>query len=238
MRQVPHYLLIGNGRIARHLRHYLTLLDLPFATWHRAEPISTLEQKAATASHILLLISDQSIEPFIKRHLTGTDATLVHFSGNLVSAHAHGTHPLMTFADTLYDLECYRSVPFITDADAPAFNQLLPGLPNTHFRLDKTLKPKYHALCVMAGNFSSLLWQKLFSAFEQELGLPGSIANPYLLKMAHNLATNPNAALTGPLVRGDTQTIQNNLTALSKDPFQPIYQSFVDCYQRQQEEPT
>jgi len=231
MRQVPTYLLIGNGRLARHIQRYFSLLQLPYETWHRNEPLSKLEQQLQHVSHILLLISDGAIETFAAQHLQHSDAILIHFSGSLVSDHIAGAHPLMTFSDNLYSQEQYQRIPFVIDHDAPEFAALLPGLPNQHVRLHKSLKPKYHALCVLSGNFSCILWQKFFTALECELAIPHTIALPYLQQQTQNLCDNPATALTGPLVRGDAATITKNLAALNADPFQEIYQSFVSCYE-------
>jgi predicted short-subunit dehydrogenase-like oxidoreductase (DUF2520 family) len=131
-------------------------------------------------------------------------------------------------------MEKYQQLSFVIDHDAPAFNTLLPGLSNQHVRLQKALKPKYHALCVLSGNFSCLLWQKFFSVLETELNIPHALAMPYLLQQTQNLCEHPATALTGPLVRGDHQTIQKNLHALDADPFQQVYASFVACYQQAQ----
>ena len=85
MRQVPKYLLIGNGRVARHFQHYFTLLQIPFAAWHRQEPLAKLHSQLEQATHILLLISDQAIDEFSITHLQGSNALRIHFSGSLVS---------------------------------------------------------------------------------------------------------------------------------------------------------
>ncbi|MBV9575404.1 MAG: DUF2520 domain-containing protein [Gammaproteobacteria bacterium] len=236
MRQVPHFLLIGNGRVARHFQHYFKLLSLSFETWHRQEPLADLYQKAATASHILLLISDKAIPTFIEQHLKNTQAYRIHFSGSLVTDLAFGAHPLMTFNTELYELKCYQSLSFVLDHDAPDFSALLPGLANASVRLHTSLKPKYHAFCVLSGNFSCLLWQKFFSSLEQEFHIPPAMAYPYLFQITQNISVNPNTALTGPLVRNDKETIEKNLMALQADPFQKIYQSFVDCYRSLTEE--
>src|SRR3990167_6008005 len=232
MNKTPRYLIIGNGRVARHFCHYLTLLHLDFTTWHRQNPLDELYQALPQVSHVLLLISDDAIETFVKQHLKNTDVICIHFSGSLLSQRAYGTHPLMCFSNNLYDLPHYKTIPFIVDDHAPDFNYLLPGLPNQHMRLPTALKAKYHALCVLSGNFSCLLWQKLFSSFEQEFNFPASIAHPYLQQQTLNLITNAKTALTGPFVRDDTATIEKNLVALDTDPFAEVYQSFVACYQQ------
>jgi predicted short-subunit dehydrogenase-like oxidoreductase (DUF2520 family) len=233
MRQVPHYLIIGSGRVARHISYYLSLINLPYLTWQRSESIDELQQKINRCTHVLLLISDHAIENFYAEHLSTCSATIIHFSGSHISEHIHGAHPLMSFSDNaLFDIATYQSIPFIIDEHAPDFSLLLPGLVNQHVRLNKTLKEKYHALCVLGGNFSCMLWQKLFSAFESELGLPASIAHPYLRRLTESLISHPSTALTGPLTRNDTNTINKNLASLNHDPFQDVYQSFVSCYQK------
>ncbi len=233
MRQVPQYVLIGNGRLARHFRHYFAGLGVAFKTWHRGQKVQILEQSLQKATHILLLISDQAIEPFIDAHLQDSDAVFIHCSGSLVSEKAYGVHPLMTFGISLYAPEFYPQIPLVIDQDAPPFAELLPGLNHPHAYLSTALKPKYHAFCVLAANFSCMLWQKLFRGFEAELQLPKNLAHPFLLRQMSNLLEDPERALTGPLVRNDQVTIQKNLDALAGDAFQAIYQSFITCYQQE-----
>lgn len=235
MRQVPTYLLIGNGRVSRHFQHYFTHLGLTFSVWQRADGVEQLPAKLTHATHVLLLINDGAIEEFIAKTLDpaiklGSDIIKIHFSGSLVTNLAYGAHPLMTFSHDLYNIEQYRTLPFVLDDDALDFSQLLPGLPNPHSRLAKKLKAKYHALCVLSGNFSCILWNKLFDDFESELNLPPSIAHPYLQQQMQNLLTNPKQALTGPLVRGDEATLVKNMEALAGDAYQDIFRSFVLNY--------
>ncbi len=190
-----------------------------------------LTEKLQHATHVLLLINDGAIETFAAQHLANSKAILIHFSGSLVSERIHGAHPLMTFSQHLYSLEDYQQIPFVVDHDAPDFATLLPGIPNQQVRLQKSLRPKYHALCVMSGNFSCILWQKFFRELESEFAIPHTIALPYMQRQTQNLSEHPMSALTGPLARGDEETIRKNLQALDADPFREIYESFVACYQ-------
>jgi predicted short-subunit dehydrogenase-like oxidoreductase (DUF2520 family) len=232
MRQVPQYLLIGSGRVARHFQYYFSLVDIPFLTWHRKESLAKLNHQLKQASHVLLLISDKAIDLFITEHLQKYKTTLIHFSGSLISKNSYGAHPLMTFNDSLYTLEQYQSIPFIIDHDAPEFTSLLPGLNNQHVRLHTSQKSRYHALCVLSGNFSCLLWQKLISTMENDFQFPKEITHSYLMQQTRNLLHHPDTALTGPLVRNDMETIQKNINSLADDPFQDIYKSFVSCYHK------
>lgn len=234
MRQVPHYLIIGNGYVARHFRYYFSLLNLSFDTWSRANSKKELTQKLNFASHVLILISDPAIESFATTFLKQTNAVCIHFSGSVFTPHAYGAHPLLCFNKDLYDLSVYSAITFVVDQGAP--ETLLPGVPNKIVHLDPALKTKYHAFCVLSGNFSCLLWQKLFTSLEEIFKIPKEIAFIYLQQQTKNLLSDSKNALTGPLVRQDMQTIYKHLTVLENDPFQKVYESFVSCYQKMIEE--
>ena len=81
----------------------------------------------------------------------------------------------------------------------------------------------------MAGNFSTLLWSKAFTDFEQRLGLPASVLHPYLESITANLEGS-DAPLTGPLARGDVATVERHLDALDGDPYAGVYRAFVDAF--------
>lgn len=232
MRQVPtkkfRYLLIGNGRVARHFAHYFSLLNISFSRWHRQDAPEALSALAGQSEKILLAIPDRAIETFVLENEL-TDKICIHFSGCFSTKVAQGAHPLMTFAENLYEEEFYRRIPFVCE-DGVDFSGLFPDLPNPFHAIDPAKKPLYHSLCVMSGNFSVLLWQKLFAEFENQLNLPRETALPYLEAVFLNLLENPGGALTGPLVRRDMTTIDRNLQALKADPFLSVYRGFLETY--------
>ena len=86
-------------------------------------------------------------------------------------------------------------------------------------------------MCVMAGNFSQLLWKGVSDRFAQQFELPAEALEPYLKQMMANFIQAPETALTGPLSRNDQQTIERNLSALEGDPLQDLYRAFVAYYQ-------
>jgi len=221
--------LVGRGRAATHMARYLRLEGLPFATWHRGQETPP-EETLASAKVILLLISDDSLEYFVEAHPTLRERLLVHFSGSLVIDGVAGLHPLMTFGPDPYSLETYRSMAFIEEKGGPRFREVFPTLPNPSWPVEPDLKPLYHALCVLCGNFTTLLWAKAFEDFEDRLGLPREVLMPYLVQTGRNVATLGREALTGSLDRGDMGTVERDLRALDGDPYAEVYQAFARLF--------
>ena len=132
----PHYLIIGDGRLARHFHTYFTLEHLKFSQWCRRESQSQLAQGIRQSTHVLLAIADPAIESFISEHPAVLERRCVHFSGALVSPQVPSAHPLMTFSRAPYSLETYRSVHFILEQGRGSLADLMPGLTNHFSEID------------------------------------------------------------------------------------------------------
>lgn len=226
------YGIVGDGRVALHMCHYFKLLDIPYHQWSRKlgrkssrGPGETLR----TCEIVLILITDSAIEPLIEAREFRPNQKLIHFSGSLVTPLAQGMHPLSSFTAELYSLDTYREIPFICEEGPVQFADIFPDLKNRVYTIPREMKPLYHSLCVLGGNFTTLLWYKLFSTFERQLNLPREAAYPYLNQIARNLQAKSTSALTGPLARREKTIIQSDLRALDGDPFQQVYRSFVNA---------
>lgn len=221
-------LIVGAGRVARHLARYFDLKDVSFLAWNRKEH-STEDLKALLdkASSVLLLIKDASIAAFRDRHLASFNGVVAHFSGALDVEGIDSFHPLMTFGPSLYELSFYEKIFFAVSSEE-AFRTGFPTLPNPTFALNAPDKAFYHALCVMSGNFPQILWQECLSSFDK-LGVPQEAVALYLQKNLENFLAAPAQSLTGPLARGDDTTIKKNLDALPSGS-RALYQAFVDFY--------
>jgi 2-dehydropantoate 2-reductase len=265
MRQVPQYLLIGSGRMSKHMNFYLsnkikykiqkainTDIKSNIFNWSRDKDrdgskknnTEDLLKKINLSTHILILISDDQIIDFLNKHKNHLkDKICIHFSGCIYTKLAFGAHPLNTFSDNLYDINKYEKIPFILDANSPEFSDLFPMLNNPNFKLDPDKKSLYHAYCVMANNFTTLLWENSFKKFSEKLGIPKQALLNILEQTCDNLLdanklnnsntnsnanSNYNSVLTGPLARGDHKTINKNIQALedSQDPYADIYKAF------------
>jgi hypothetical protein len=234
--KLPDILLIGGGRLASHLGRYFEQLGLPHVVWSRrleAEKLCPrLDALVHSRTRALVAISDGAIEPFVRSHPELDKTVRVHFSGRLASPLAIGAHPLFSFAGTFYERDLYERIPFVIDQGSPPLASLIPGLPNPSFFIEPGRRERYHALCVLAGNFTTLLWRKLFFELDAELGMPRQQALPYLESIMRGLG-GTGAPLSGPLSRGDRTTIARNLEALKGDPFEQVYRAFVSAYEQQ-----
>ena len=237
------YAIVGGGRLARHFSNYFQLLEIPHTRWTRDDgsPFNSSEQPdaeqrlqetAGKADRVLLLVTDSAIATLLKQYPFLHEKQLIHCSGALSLPGVAGAHPLMTFADDLYELQTYQSVPFMVEA-GHGFDELFPDLSNPHFAINVEDKAGYHAMCVVAGNFAQLLWKSVSDRFGQQFELPAETLHPYLKQLVSNFVQAPESALTGPLSRDDGQTIERNLDALEGDPMQDLYRAFVACYEEE-----
>ncbi len=245
--------VVGNGRVAQHMIHYFELVGQPYVHWFRNNKSpnqtesrsrlarfkhklsqqfqtkhSELREVIQNIDKVLILIPDDQIERFIDSNPILSHKTCIHFSGSLHSNLAVGCHPLMTFGSELYELKAYQSIPFVID-EGVNFSELLPLFRNPVYKIKAEHKAIYHAYCVMAGNFSQMLWQSINTQLPG-IGLPSEIMSQYLMQNTANFVANPQNAATGPLVRGDYQTIQKHLLALDKHPLAVIYETFLESH--------
>lgn len=234
------YAILGDGRLARHLRHYLQLEGLACTGWARnprsdfnthdhPDPEHRLRATVAGASRVVLAVSDDALASLLRRYPFLHQHRLVHCAGALSLPGVAGVHPLMTFGESLYPHEAYRAIPFMVEA-GHAFEDLFPGLPNAHYSIAPEQKALYHALCVVAGNFPQLLWQAVGGRLQDELGVPPEAMAAYLQRALDNFLEDPDGALTGPLARGDRATQERNLAALEPGPLAGLYRAFTEFH--------
>jgi predicted short-subunit dehydrogenase-like oxidoreductase (DUF2520 family) len=96
------------------------------------------------------------------------------------------------------------------------------------FTLNSEKKATYHAAAVMASNYLVTLASEASKLFAIS-GVPQADAHNICIQLMQTSLDNlkqtdtPNKALTGPLVRGDVQTIQQHLDAISSEKTKNLY---------------
>jgi len=221
------YLLVGGGRLARHLGHYFELLGIPHVAWRRSDGPEALADRAGTARAVLILVPDDAIASFVDEQAERLgDTPLVHCSGSLTIDGVTGCHPLGSFGETLFPEQLYRALHFVVDPGPSGFPELFPDLPNSHSTLRVEDRVRYHGAAVLGGNFTAILWRRAAEIFEA-VGLPRAAWGPYLETVALNIRADVGSAVTGPVVRGDAGTIRAHLAELGDDPWGGVYRAML-----------
>jgi 2-dehydropantoate 2-reductase len=221
--------IIGRGRAARHLSYYFANMGYPLKVWNRSQQLELLKP-LADCEVVFLAIPDSQIDDFILNHTWLLRAEVVHLSGSLTTS-IRCLHPLVSFGPVQFDLNFYKQIPFVTEKEAPFdFKKYFGALPNPVFEISREQKAKYHAYCVAANNFTTMLWQKYFEGMQNEFSIPAENSRTLLESTFKNITHDWKNALTGPFSRGDTETIAKNIASLQGDNLQEIYRAFQKMY--------
>lgn len=224
----PYQLIIGNGRLAKHLIYYFQLLKCPTQQWSRKKnSAAELTVLASSAEHIWLCVSDDSIELFIK-NLSSFQSKIIQCSGTLHFDGVINLHPLASFGNDLYIADFYPQIFWISSSP----NKLnIPLLEKQILSIDVKYKSLYHALCVLTGPGTSLLWQNFIDEL-LKIDLPKEAATAYFASLWLNYSARKTPQVTGPWVRGDLNTINSNQKALmGLSQCLSIYQELYSLFQ-------
>jgi predicted short-subunit dehydrogenase-like oxidoreductase (DUF2520 family) len=134
-------------------------------------------------------------------------------------------HPLQTVANPAEGVRVLPGVAFAIDGAPQAVawaRQLLDLLDGLPLNVPAASRPLYHAAAVMASNYLTALISTAVMLMK-EAGVDEAAAQLALAPLARTSVENafrlgPAAALTGPIVRGDADTVRGHLEALAKTP--------------------
>jgi predicted short-subunit dehydrogenase-like oxidoreductase (DUF2520 family) len=134
-------------------------------------------------------------------------------------------HPLVPFADPEIAAELMRKAWIGIDGDTAARNasrRLAGHLGARTLEIPTGSKPAYHAVAVISSNFPVVL-ASVATRLLHELGVPEASAYQAVESLISGALTNmrqsmPDDALTGPVVRGDADTVAQHLRALESHP--------------------
>jgi predicted short-subunit dehydrogenase-like oxidoreductase (DUF2520 family) len=188
------------------------------------------------ADLVWFCVPDREIAAASRQLASGTGwqrRTAFHSSGALASdelsllrrrgAAVASVHPLMTFVSG--SIPSLKGVPFAVEGDAMAVRrarQIVKDLGGEAFTIRKRHKAAYHAWGAFA---SPLLVATLVTAerVARASGLSAVEARKKMLPIIRQTIANyetlgPARAFSGPIVRGDAETVRQHLRALRKVP--------------------
>ncbi|MBN2489725.1 MAG: DUF2520 domain-containing protein [Planctomycetes bacterium] len=190
----------------------------------------------AAAGVVFLTVPDDALAPLAAALAAGPSVAgkiVFHTSGALTAvvlaplaaagARAGTLHPLQTFADPARGAECLTGVRWTGDGDVEAMalgERLVRELGGRLLRVPAAGRVLYHAAAVVASNGLVALAgqaERLLAAAgvapEEALGA----LLPLMRSTLENLGRGSAAqALTGPVVRGDVDTVRRHLAALAE----------------------
>ena len=151
--------------------------------------------------------------------LSSDELDLLRRKGTAVAS----LHPMMTFVQGV--TPSLQGVPFAVEGDTPAVRiarGIVRQLGGEVFAIQKKNKPAYHAW----GAFASPLLVSALVAAEQvagAAGIPRQAARRMMLPIVRQTVANyarygPAGAFSGPIIRGDAETLRKHLKILRRIP--------------------
>jgi len=142
-----------------------------------------------------------------------------------------GLHPLMTFPGGEVNLEgVWCAVSGTGAAETAEARQLAEATGMRPFEIDDADRAAYHAAASIASNFLVTL-QAEAASLAATAGVPDEALVPLVRATVANWAeVGPEKALTGPVARGDTQTVARQRAAVAEDAPQllPLFDALVE----------
>jgi predicted short-subunit dehydrogenase-like oxidoreductase (DUF2520 family) len=197
--------------------------------------------KPPASGVVFLAVPDRAVDEVaanIARLKPSRRLSFVHVSGALGLAamdalrdHPVGSfHPLQSFPAPR-DPEAFRGITVAVDASTPGLLRRLRALAREigarPKHVEDSQRALYHAAAVFASNYVDVVLAKGVELL-REAGWSEREAVEGLVPLAEGVLANirhrgPVAALTGPVRRGDVNTVERHLTALQGAPVADLY---------------
>lgn len=196
-------------------------------------PVLPIPEVVADADLVLLAVPDDVLPALVAglvdtgaihagqfvAHPSGRYGTAVLDPARSVGALPLAIHPVMTFTGTTVDLARLADCPFgVTSADAvrPVAEALVVEMGGEPVWVPEEARALYHAAVVFGANYlMTVVLQSLELLREAGIADPQRLMAPLLSASLDNALRHGDTALTGPVSRGDAQTVADHLQRLS-----------------------
>lgn len=175
-------------------------------------------------------------------HCSGAHASTILNSAGHCGASIGSMHPLQSFASTEFSGNPFQGIRIAIEGDPSAVSisdQMARDLDASPLQIITAGKPLYHASAVVASNFLVTLMGVALRLIEQAGVSPDesfSVLKPLIDGTLANIdRVGVHQALTGPVVRGDVQTVESHVQSIREimPELLPIYHSLVRYTARQ-----
>ncbi len=152
-------------------------------------------------------------------HTSGRHGLAVLEPATALGARPVAMHPAMTFTGTALDLERLAGCVFgvtVVDTDRVRAETLVADLGGTPIWVPEARRTLYHAgLAHGANHLVTLVAQAMDLLAASGADDPAATLRPLLTAALDNALTQGDAALTGPIVRGDVNTVRAHLADIA-----------------------
>jgi predicted short-subunit dehydrogenase-like oxidoreductase (DUF2520 family) len=218
--------VVGSGRVGRSIARAAIDAGLDASLAGRRDAVAVCERSEVA----LLCVPDDQIERACETisvavpplrlvgHTSGATPLAALGAARRRGAETFGLHPLQTVPDgatSLAGAPC--AVSGSTHDAREAAAALAEQLGMRPFALDDERRAAYHAAASMASNFLVALEESAAELLEG-IGVDDAreLLAPLVLRTAANWAERGGAALTGPIARGDEETVARHLEAIAE----------------------
>lgn len=154
-------------------------------------------------------------------HMSGAHSSELLNPAREYGAEALSIHPLQSFANVETAIKNLPGSMFSLEGDADAYFlgiEIVENLGGNYFFIDRQAKPLYHAGACAVSNYLVAVIDLGIKLLEKT-GLPREMAVTSLMPLINGTISNVKAsgvpaALTGPISRGDFETVYNHLTCM------------------------
>jgi len=163
-------------------------------------------------------------------HVSGAVPTSALASLSAIGVQVGSFHPLQTLPDARSGADRLPGSWIGITADPPLCERLVElaaSIGCRSFAIDDAAKPLYHAAAAATANFTLMVLDLAEDLFEAA-GVPFETARPLLeATVANAFELGPRDALTGPIARGDVDTVVRQLDAV-RDAVDARIEDFVN----------
>jgi predicted short-subunit dehydrogenase-like oxidoreductase (DUF2520 family) len=223
---IPALAVIGPGRVGRSLARIASDAGLRASLSGRRDALAACEQ----AEIALLCVPDASIEEACETisaavpplrfvgHTSGATHLGVLDAAVRRGAHAFSIHPLQTVPDAGAPLAGAPCAVSGSDSEARRLaTELATALGMRPFPLSDPQRAAYHAAASIASNYLVAL-EEAAAELLRRSGTEDAreLLAPLVLRTAANWAERGGEALTGPIARGDEETVERHVHAIAQ----------------------
>ena len=167
-------------------------------------------------------IAEEPIQGKIICHFSGSLSSVVFSGRRQAGASGCSAHPMYAFSSKETSYRQLNQVLFTMEGDREALDSVGSIWEQTGIRfcvIDSEKKERYHAAASMISNMMIGLYQMGIDML-QDCGFEEDMARTLVEPLVRDnitqlLATSPEQALTGPIERGDAETVQKHLAVLT-----------------------